>query len=81
MKALKIQFMHPVQGKIQLRNKEMIIKVKLLYFRSDEDFTINVDSKDLADGDWIASLEWSHHNQLSFFEKHFRIIDKNCIEQ
>ena len=80
MKALKIQFMHPVQGRIQLRKKEMMNKVKSRIFRSDEDFTVDINTKDLTDGDWTASLEWNHDNQPFFLEKHFRVIDENCVQ-
>ncbi len=80
MKALKIQFIHPVQGRIQLRNKEMINKVKSLNFISDEDFMVDINTKELADGDWTASLEWNHDNQPFFLEKHFKVIDEDCLQ-
>ncbi len=75
MEALKIQFTHPVKGRIRLRKKEAK-KVKTFKFRSNEDFSVEISIKGLNDGNWTASLEWVHDKQLFLVEKHFRIVDK-----
>lgn len=80
MEDLKIQFTHAVQGKIQLRRKQAEKEVKVKSFRSDKDFTFDIDIKGLADGDWTASLEWNHDNQPFLIEKHFKIVDGKWIQ-
>lgn len=81
MEHLKIQFSHPVQGKVQLRNKLTEDKVKMLNFKSDEDFTVNISIQGLTDGDWIAALEWNHDNEPFLIEEHFKIVDEKLIQQ
>lgn len=79
METLNIQFNHPVKGKIQLRH-QATKTVKNLKFISDKDFAVHLNFKDLADGDWSASLEWSHNKQLFLIEKSFKIIDKQMAQ-
>lgn len=56
-------------------------KVKMLNFKSDEDFIVNINIKGLTDGDWTASLEWNHDNESFLMEESFRIVDKKLIQQ
>ncbi len=81
MENLKIQFSHPVHGKAQLRNKSIAHKVKILNFKSDEDFTVSINIDGLIDGDWTASLEWNHDNEPFLVEKYFKILNKELIQQ
>ncbi|WP_017258843.1 hypothetical protein [Pedobacter arcticus] len=79
MKTLDIQFVHPVQGRVQLRNKATKT-VKNFTFISDENFTVHIKSKDLADGNWSASLEWNHDKQLFLIEKNFKVINEKVVQ-
>ncbi len=80
MKNLKIQFSHPVKGRIQLRNKKTEKKVKMLDFISNKDFSVDIDINNLNDGTWTASLEWEHDNQFFLLNRNFKIVDKEYIE-
>lgn len=79
MKDLKIQFSHPVKGRIQIRNKQGEKNVKMLNFNSNVDFCVDIDINNLNDGNWIASLEWEHDNQFFLLKRHFKIVEKECI--
>ena len=81
MKALNIQFNHQVGGTIQLRKNEKMSKVKLLTFKSDANFNVNININDLTDGNWTASLDWRHNNQPFFLERCFKVIDKKWFER
>ncbi|MBC7653200.1 MAG: hypothetical protein H7098_01860 [Oligoflexus sp.] len=81
MEDLIIQFSHHVQGKVQLREKLTENKVKMLDFKSDEDFTVKINIQGLTDGEWTASLEWNHDNKPFFIEEHFKIVDKKLIQK
>ncbi|MBC7653201.1 MAG: hypothetical protein H7098_01865 [Oligoflexus sp.] len=81
MKGLKIQFSHHVQGKVQIRNKQQTEKkVKMLNFSSNEDFSVDIEINNLNDGNWTAFLEWENDNQFFLLKRHFKIVDKECIE-
>lgn len=80
MEDLKIQFSHPVKGRIQLRRKTAGSMVKTLNFKSDKHFTVDVDVQHLNDGNWIASLEWEYNNQPFLMQRHFKIVDKKFIQ-
>jgi len=80
MEDLKIQFTHPVKGKIQLRNKLTKNKVKMLNFSSDKDFSVAINLNHLSDGNWTASLEWEHNNQLFLLKRNFKIVDNLFIQ-
>ncbi len=80
MKTLKIQFTHSVQGRIQIRKKKANSKFKMRNFISDKNFTVDINMKDLTDGDWTACLEWSHDDMPFFMEKHFSVVDENCLQ-
>jgi glycine cleavage system H lipoate-binding protein len=80
MKDIQIQFSHPVEGKIQIRNKQADKKVKMLNFSSDKDFLVDIDINNLNDGNWIASLEWEHNDQFFLLKRNFEILNQKCIE-
>lgn len=80
MKNLKIQFSHPVKGRIQLRDKKTEKKVKMLNFISNNDFSVDIDINNLNDGNWTASLEWEHDNQFFLLKRSFNIVDTEFIE-
>ena len=79
MEYLKIQFSHPVEGKVQIKENLTENNVKILDFKSDKDFTVNINIKDLIDGNWTASLKWNHNNEAFLIEEHFQIEDKKLI--
>lgn len=75
MKTLKIQFAHPVKGRIQLRKNEAKSKVESFNFGSDEDFAVEICLKNLIDGNWTASLQWEHNSQHFLIQRHFKIVN------
>lgn len=80
MKNFKIQFSHPVKGRIQLRDKKTEKNVKMLNFISNNDFSVDIDINNLNDGNWTASLEWEHDNQFFLLKRSFNIVDTEFIE-
>ncbi len=81
MEDLKIQFTHLVKGKVQIRENLKEDNVKMLDFKSDKDFMVKINIEDLTDGDWTASLEWTHDNEPFLIEKHFSILNEKLIPQ
>ena len=79
MKNLRIQFTHPVQGRIQLRKKPAGDKIEMFDFASDNDFIVDICTLSLTQGNWTASVEWEHDSQPYFLERHFIIVDEECV--